>query len=146
MAKIARAMAVVTDEIRVSTRGHTDVVDVTRQVQRCVENSKLRDGIVTVFVLGSTAGVTTIEYEPGLCRDIKDAFERLAPSGAEYEHHRRWGDDNGHSHIRAALLGPSLTIPFSAGALRLGTWQQIVLVDFDTRARERELIVQMIGE
>lgn len=139
-------MAVVTDEIKVSTRGHTDVVDITRQVQRCVEKSKLRDGIATVFVSGSTAGLTTIEFEPGLCQDIKDAFERVAPSGAEYEHHRRWGDDNGHSHIRASLLGPSLAVPFSSSTLRLGPWQQIVLVDFDTRARERELVVQIIGE
>lgn len=139
-------MAVVTDEIKISTRGHTEVLDITRQVQQCVRKSKLRDGIATVFVAGSTAGLTTIEFEPGLCQDIKDAFERVAPGNIEYEHHRRWGDDNGHSHIRASLLGPSLTVPFSSGTLRLGTWQQIVLVDFDTRPRERDLIVQIVGE
>ena len=111
-----------------------------------VERSGLAGGIVTVFVVGSTAGLTTIEFEPGAVADLNGVFERLAPRHGEYRHHLRWGDDNGSSHVRAALLGPSLTVPFMARTLTLGTWQQIMLLEFDTRARTREVVVQIVGE
>lgn len=135
-----------TETIRLRSRGSTDVIDITRDVQAAVEKSRLRNGVAIVFVGGSTAGLTTIEFEPGLVKDIAAALERIAPRGGEYAHHERWGDDNGHSHIRASLIGPSLTVPFCDGRLTLGTWQQIVLLDFDTRPRDRELTVQMLGE
>ena len=106
----------------------------------------MRQGIATVFVVGSTAGITTIEFEPGAVADFNRLFEELAPRDAEYQHHLRWGDDNGSSHVRAALLGPSLTVPFAEGDLLLGTWQQIMLVEFDTRPRDREIVIQVIGE
>jgi secondary thiamine-phosphate synthase enzyme len=111
-----------------------------------VSEAKIADGIVTVFVPGSTAGVTTIEFESGALQDLKKAIERLAPEGIHYDHDVRWGDGNGFAHVRAALLGPSLTTPLVQGELLLGTWQQIVLVDFDNRSREREIIVQIIGD
>jgi secondary thiamine-phosphate synthase enzyme len=114
-------------------------------VQAIVAKSEAADGVAIVFVTGSTAGITTIEFEPGLVRDIKEAFERIAPAGAEYKHHERWGDDNGHSHIRASILGPSLSVPFQEKKLCLGAWQQIVLVDFDTQGRAREIAVQVVG-
>jgi secondary thiamine-phosphate synthase enzyme len=122
-----------------------DVVDLTGQVATLVQGSAMENGTVTVFVPGSTAGVTTIEFESGVVGDLKQAFERLIPRNIRYDHDARWGDGNGFSHVRASLLGPSLTIPFSAGRLLLGTWQQIVLVDFDNRPRDREVIVQVQG-
>lgn len=131
-------------EIRTSGQG--DAHDITGLVVDAVGESALADGIATILVVGSTAGVTTIEFEPGALADLTAVFERLAPRMAEYRHHLRWGDDNGSSHVRAALLGPSLTIPFLAGTLVLGTWQQIVLLEFDTRPRVREIVVQMVGE
>lgn len=140
------AMAVVSESLEFSTRGHTDVVDVTERVRKAVEESGLRDGTVTVFVVGSTAAVTTIEYEPGLVHDIRQVLDRIAPAGQPYRHHDTWGDDNGHAHLRASLIGPSVTVPFSDGRLALGTWQQIVVIDFDTRPRDREVRLQMIGE
>jgi secondary thiamine-phosphate synthase enzyme len=124
------------------TRGHTDIVDITREVASAVQGH----GVATVFVSGSTAGITTIEDEPGLLEDLKEAFERLAPSGRRYRHSETAGDDNGVSHVRAALLGPSLSVPVAEGRLLLGTWQQIVLVDFDTRPRTREITVQFVGD
>jgi len=133
------------ETIRLRTRGHTDVVDITERIEALLRHTGVESGIVTVFVIGSTAGITTIEFEPGLVQDIKAAFQRVAPTDARYEHHERWGDDNGHSHIRASLLGPGLTIPFNDKKLCLGTWQQVVLVDFDTQAREREIICQVLG-
>lgn len=132
--------------ISASTRGHGDVVDLTPQVSRVVSESRVGNGIAAVFAIGSTAGITTIEYEPGLVADLQEAFERLAKEGISYHHDLRWGDGNGHSHVRASLLGPSLTVPIEAGRLGLGTWQQIVLVDFDTRPRQREVLVQVMGE
>lgn len=120
--------------------------DITGQVQQAVLESGLLNGIVAVFVAGSTAGVTTIEYEPGLAHDMKTVMERIAPRDDFYEHEARWSDDNGHSHIRASLLGPSLILPFTEGQLVVGTWQQVVLVDFDTRPRSRSVIVQVLGE
>jgi len=130
----------------ISTRGQGDTHDLSPVVADAVRQSGLEDGIVTVFVVGSTAGVTTIEFEPGAVSDLNRLFDALAPRGAEYEHHLRWGDDNGSSHVRAALLGPSVTVPFTGGTPVLGTWQQIVLVEFDTRARRREVVVQIVGE
>ncbi|MFN3486999.1 MAG: secondary thiamine-phosphate synthase enzyme YjbQ [Planctomycetota bacterium] len=130
-----------TQTFRVRTRGHTDILDITSRVADAVHGR----GIATVFVSGSTAGITTIEYEPGLLQDLKDAFEKIAPERDAYHHHAT-GDDNGSAHVRAALLGPSVTIPFADGRLLLGPWQQIVLVDFDTRPREREITVQVISD
>jgi secondary thiamine-phosphate synthase enzyme len=130
----------------ISTKGQGDAHDVTRVVTRAVSGSGLRAGIVTVFVIGSTAALTTIEFEPGAVSDFNRLFETLAPRDADYRHHLRWGDDNGSSHVRAALLGPSLTIPFTDASLVLGTWQQIMLIEFDTRGRDREIVVQMVGE
>jgi secondary thiamine-phosphate synthase enzyme len=135
-----------TKRIEISTRGQGDTHDITARVAAAIEKSGLADGVVTIFVVGSTAGVTTIEFEPGAVSDFNAVMEELAPRGAEYRHHLRWGDDNGSSHVRAALLGPSLTVPFASRALALGTWQQIVLVEFDTRPRKRELVLQLIGE
>jgi secondary thiamine-phosphate synthase enzyme len=135
-----------TDSISVRTAGRTDIHDLTARVRQCVERSGLSAGQVTIFVGGSTAGLTTVEFEPGLVKDLKETFEKIAPEGADYHHHAAWGDDNGSSHVRAALLGPSLTVPFVGGKLALGTWQQIVLIDFDTRPRSRDLVVQMLGE
>ena len=130
----------------VSTRGQGDAHDITKVAAAALSDSGLRAGVATVFVVGSTAAVTTIEFEPGAIADLNRLFEMLAPRDGEYRHHLRWGDDNGSSHVRAALLGPSVTIPFISGKLALGTWQQILLLELDTRAREREVIVQLIGE
>lgn len=136
-----------TEELQVRTRGNNQVINITDEVAWAVGNSGVRDGVVTVFNVGSTAGITTTEFEPGLANhDIEAAFEKIAPAGARYEHEETWHDDNGHSHIRASLLGPSLSVPFSAGKLMLGTWQQIILVDFDTRSRTRTVICQIMGE
>jgi secondary thiamine-phosphate synthase enzyme len=137
---------VVTRKHEISTTGQGDAHDVTAIVARALGESGLRAGIVTVFVVGSTAGITAIEFEPGAVKDLNAVFEELAPREAEYQHHLRWGDDNGSSHARAALLGPSITIPFDGGKLLLGTWQQITLFEFDTRSRRRELVVQIVGE
>ncbi|RMH56271.1 MAG: YjbQ family protein [Candidatus Hydrogenedentota bacterium] len=131
-----------TKTLSISTKGNAQVLDITSEVERVVSESRLEEGTVTVFVPGSTAGVTTIEFEPGCCRDLADLFERIAPEDVDYEHHRRWGDGNGHSHVRAALLGASLAIPFVKRKLCLGTWQQIVLVDFDNRPRRRSVVIQ----
>jgi secondary thiamine-phosphate synthase enzyme len=131
---------------RVATNGQRDAHDITTQVGAAVAASKLKNGIVTVFVVGSTAVVTTIEFEPGAIGDLNDLLEQLAPRDRDYAHHQRWGDDNGSSHVRAALMGPSLSVPFVDGALVLGTWQQIMLLECDTRPRTREIVVQAIGE
>jgi len=130
----------------VPTRGQGDAHDITGAVAAAVTESTCAAGIATVFVVGSTAGVTTIEYEPGAIADLNRLFEEIAPREADYRHHLRWGDDNGSSHVRAALLGPSLTVPFAGGALLLGTWQQIILIEFDTRPRKREIVIQIVGE
>jgi secondary thiamine-phosphate synthase enzyme len=139
-------MAVSTQRIHLNTRGHTDIVDITGHVAEALESSGLHSGVLTVFVPGSTGGVTTIEYEPGLLKDLPEAFEKFAPTGVGYHHDATWGDGNGSAHVRAALMGASLTVPFSEGRMILGTWQQIVLIDFDNRSRDRELIVQILGE
>lgn len=136
-----------TEKINVKTKGNCDVVNITEQVSKAVTQSKIKSGIVTLFNVGSTAGITTTEYEPGLVNyDIEAAFERIAPRNSRYEHEETWHDDNGHSHVRAAVLGPSLAIPVTDGQMTLGTWQQIILVDFDTRPRTRTVICQIIGE
>jgi secondary thiamine-phosphate synthase enzyme len=133
-------------EIRVTTRGGGDMHDLTERVAESIASSRINEGTVTVFVPGSTAGITTIEFETGLLRDFPETFERIAPRDAVYEHDERWHDGNGHSHVRASLLGPSLTVPVRRGLPVLGTWQQIVLVDFDNRARERNVLVTVMGE
>jgi secondary thiamine-phosphate synthase enzyme len=136
-----------TEKINIQTKGNSEVVNLTEQIQSAAARSGISDGVVTVFVVGSTAGITTTEYEPGLVNyDIAELFEKIAPEGGRYEHELTWHDDNGHSHLRASLLGPSLTVPLVAGELTLGTWQQIVLVDFDTRERTRTVICQIIGQ
>jgi secondary thiamine-phosphate synthase enzyme len=129
----------------IATKGQGDAHDITDFVAASVAASACTGGIATVFVVGSTAAVTTIEFEPGAVADLNRLFEMIAPRDAEYRHHLRWGDDNGSSHVRAALLGPSLTIPFADRKLILGTWQQIMLLEFDTRPRKREIVVQVIG-
>ncbi|HLF14714.1 MAG TPA: secondary thiamine-phosphate synthase enzyme YjbQ [Bacteroidota bacterium] len=130
----------------VSSKGFTDVIDITGEVRGAVAAAGVKDGIVTVFVPGSTAGITTIEFESGAIEDLKDAIDRIAPRDIHYAHNARWGDGNGFSHVRSALLGPSVTVPFNDRQLRLGSWQQIVLVDFDNRPRKRDIIVQVLGE
>lgn len=138
---------VVTQRIEVSTQGHTHVIDIQQRVAQAVAQTGVRDGIVCVFVVGSTAGITTTEAEPGLLNhDLRALFERIAPRDAVYRHEETWHDDNGHSHVRASLLGPGIAVPLVEGRLTLGTWQQIVLIDFDTRPRRRTVIVQIVGE
>ena len=130
---------------QVETKGQGDVRDLTALVARGVKAAPFQSGLATIAVVGSTAGITTIEFEPGAVADFNRAWEQIAPRNGTYEHHLRWGDDNGSSHVRAAMLGPSLSIPFEGGRLLVGTWQQIVLVEFDTRPRTREVVVQLIG-
>jgi secondary thiamine-phosphate synthase enzyme len=138
---------VVTEQIKVRTKGNCDIINITDQVQQAISRSKIHCGTVTVFNVGSTAGITTVEFEPGLVnRDLAEAFERIAPQSEYYEHEETWHDDNGHSHVRATLLGPSLAVPFVDGQPTLGTWQQIILVDFDTRPRQRTVVCQIMGE
>ncbi len=129
-----------------STEAEMDVVDITKDVADILNECQASDGVVTVFVAGSTGALTTMEYEPGLVKDMKELFEKLVPRDHYYHHEERWHDKNGHSHVRASLIGPSVTVPFRDKRLMLGTWQQLVFFDFDVRARERELIVQINGE
>ncbi len=138
-------MLVHTSEIELSTRGDSEIVDITARVRSAVQDSKIVDGIGCVFVPGATGGLTTMEFEPGCVLDFQALLERLAPAGDDYEHEKRWGDGNGHSHLRAALLGPSLSFPISSGQPTLGTWQSMVFVDFDNRARDRRLIIKIVG-
>ena len=133
-------------EAQVETTGQGDAVDVTTTVAASLGASGIQAGIVTVFVAGSTAGVTTIEYEPGVVADLDRALEQVAPRRTPYRHHARWGDDNGSAHVRAGLVGPSLTVPFQSGRLLLGQWQQIVILEFDTQPRQREYVIQIVGE
>jgi secondary thiamine-phosphate synthase enzyme len=137
---------VVTKKISLSTQGECDIIDISHQVAEQLSQSGINNGTVTVFVAGSTAGVTTIEFEPGLISDLQGLWQRIAPKGIIYNHDRRWGDGNGHAHVRASLLGASLVVPFSNKRLSLGTWQQIVLVDFDNRPRSREIVLQIMGD
>jgi secondary thiamine-phosphate synthase enzyme len=137
---------VVTKRINVSTRGDGDTVDITEAVGRAIGESGISSGVVALFAVGSTLGLTTIEYEPGAVADLARVFEQIAPRDAAYRHELKWHDDNGHSHVRSALLGPSLVVPFVDRKLTVGTWQQVVLVDFDTRPRQREVVAQVMGE
>ncbi len=139
-------MPVRSASLSLSTRGQADVLDITAEVARAVAESGLKDGVATVFCPSSTSAVTTIEYESGCLADLRRLFDEIIPPDREYAHNARWGDGNGHSHVRAALLGPSLSVPFANGRLLLGTWQQIIYVDFDVRPRQRRLILQVIGE
>lgn len=132
--------------IELSTKGFSDIVDITRKVESALRDSGIRSGIITVFAVGSTASVTTIEYEKGVIEDLKAAIERLIPPDIPYRHDAAWGDGNGFSHVRAAILKPGITIPIIEGALALGTWQQVVFIDFDNRPRKRKIAVQVIGD
>ena len=136
-----------THRFKIKTQGNAQVLDLTPQLSSLLAKSEIRDGTATIFVVGSTAGITTTEFEPGLAKhDLKECFEKIAPPDAHYEHEATWGDDNGHSHVCASLLGPSITIPVIDGRFALGQWQQVVLIDFDTRSRDREIILQLLGD
>ena len=135
-----------TAEISLQSRGDTDIIDITDKVAQQVAGSNISRGTVNLFVAGSTAGITTIEFEPGLVADIRNMWARLIPQNVSYDHDRRWGDGNGYSHVRASLLGASLVVPFNNRQMLLGTWQQIVVIDFDARPRQRKIIVQLTGE
>jgi secondary thiamine-phosphate synthase enzyme len=139
-------LTVKTKQLSIHTKGEGDILDVTGAVAEAVVETRLKNGIVTVFVPGSTGALTTIEYEPGLLKDFPNMLERVAPKNLVYEHEKRWHDGNGHSHVRASLIGPSLTVPFANGRLTLGTWQQIIFMELDVRSRVRNLILQIIGE
>lgn len=136
---------VVSRTIQVQTHGDGHTVDITAQLQRAIGESGIQQGVATLFVIGSTAALTTMEFEPGLVSDLQRAFEQIAPADAPYAHEARWGDDNGHAHVRASLLGPSMSVPIVEGQATLGTWQQVVLIDFDTRPRQRRVVVQIMG-
>jgi secondary thiamine-phosphate synthase enzyme len=139
-------MMILSETISLTTKGFSDILDITHHVDAVIDRSRIENGLVTVFCPGSTGSVTTIEYESGMVGDLQKAIEKIVPSNIPYEHDKRWGDGNGFSHVRAALMKPSLTIPLIEGRLALGTWQQIVFIDFDNRRRERNLIVQIMGE
>ncbi len=139
-------MTVVTKSIKISSEQETDIINITDKVAKIVKQSGIKEGIAAVFVSGSTASISTIEFEPNLVEDMKQALERLVPSGIKYRHTETWGDDNGKSHVRATLMGPSAVIPFREGRLLLGTWQRLVCLDFDVPARSREIVVTMVGE
>lgn len=139
-------MQIVTKTIFLRSKGEGDMIDITPETSKILTQSKLRDGIITIFISGSTAAVTTIEYEPGLKQDFPSMLSRIAPRNMEYQHENMWHDGNGHSHVRASLIGPSLTVPFKDSTLMLGTWQQIVFLEMDARKRDRNVILQMMGE
>ena len=139
-------MVVYSAEINISTKGETDIIDITDKINDIIKKSKINNGIICIFVPGSTGSITTIEYEPGLKKDFPKALEKIAPKNIEYLHHNTWHDDNGRSHVKASLMGPSLTVPINNGKLIHGTWQQIVFIEFDTRPRQRDIITNLIGE
>lgn len=139
-------MASYYEELQFSTKGENDMKDITNDIQQVISSSKLKEGIICVFVPGSTGSLTTIEFEPGLQKDFPLAMNEIAPKNKDYAHHETWHDDNGRSHVKASLMGPSVTVPFHQGKLVHGTWQQIVFIDFDTRPRDRRIIVQLVGE
>jgi secondary thiamine-phosphate synthase enzyme len=139
-------MTVYGDDFDIRTRGENHMLDITEDVASIISRSTLENGIATIFVSGSTGAITTIEYEPGLMEDMPAAMERIAPRDAVYQHHLRWRDGNGHSHVRASIMGPGITVPFRNGQLLLGTWQQIVFIEMDVRPRNRQIRVQLIGE
>lgn len=135
-----------TKSISFSTKGHDDMINLTTKVSSQVNNSKVKNGIVTVFIPGSTGAITTIEYESGLVHDLKSILEKIIPSNKTYKHNMKWHDGNGHSHLKASLIGPSVTVPINKNKLQLGTWQQIIFIDCDNRSRNRNLVIQIIGE
>jgi secondary thiamine-phosphate synthase enzyme len=139
-------MKIITDNIRVSTKGRNDMIDITDMIQEVIKKNNFLEGNALCFVSGSTAALTTIEYEPGLIKDFPEALEKIAPMNKSYHHDNTWHDGNGYAHVRASLMGPSLILPFSKGNLLLGTWQQVILVDFDNRSRNRSIIIQLTGE
>ena len=139
-------MAVYDEDFDIQTKGEDHIIDITEDVASIVQNSNLTDGIACIFVSGSTGTITTIEYEPGLLEDMPEAMERLAPKDAVYQHHLRWQDSNGHSHVRASIMGPGITVPFRGGQMLLGTWQQIVFIELDVKPRNRQIRVQLVGE
>ena len=139
-------MVVITKQIKISSKSENDIIDITEQVANAISESGISNGTITVFVSGSTGAITTIEYEPGLVKDFPEMLSRISPDDINYEHEQRWHDGNGRSHVKASLVGPSLTVPFKDGQLLLGTWQQIVFLELDTRARTRNLVLQIIGE
>jgi secondary thiamine-phosphate synthase enzyme len=139
-------MTIKTGSLILNTQGNTDIFEISRDLERLISESGLSSGILTIFCPSSTSGVTTVEFEPGAVTDLKRLFEKLIPSKGDYAHNATWDDGNGHSHMRASLLGPSLTIPFVNKTMTLGTWQQVVYLDFDVRPRHRELVVQMLGD
>lgn len=139
-------MKVVSDTIKLQTKGEGDMIDMTSQLSNIVKESKIKNGTVTIFVSGSTAAVTTIEYESGLIHDFPEMLTRIVPKDLEYEHNNTWHDGNGHSHVRSSLIGPNITIPIIHGKLTLGTWQQVVLLEMDTRSRDRTVILQIMGQ
>lgn len=139
-------MTVLSKSIKISSKGENDMIDLTEKISEFISNSRIPNGIVTIFVSGSTGSITTIEYEPGLIKDFPKMLSRIAPKSLDYGHEQRWHDGNGHSHVKASLVGPSLTVPFKDGQMLLGTWQQIVFLELDTRGRTRNLVLQIIGE
>lgn len=139
-------MVIISKIIKLHSKGENDIIDITNDVEKIVQDCKIKSGTATIFVSGSTGALTTIEFEPGLIKDFPEMLERLAPKDIEYGHEQMWHDGNGHSHVKASLVGPSLTVPFTDGELLLGTWQQIVFVELDTRSRNRNLVLQIIGE
>ena len=139
-------MVVISKRISIQTKGENEILDITKLVEEVVNETKLKDGVVIVFVPGATGALTTIEYEPGLLNDFPNMLERIAPKSVSYDHEKRWHDGNGHSHVRASLIGPSITVPFVSGDLTLGTWQQIVFIELDVHSRSRSLVLQIIGE
>lgn len=136
---------VYSSQVEIQTKGNSDMLDLTDQVQKIITNSGIREGIVSLFTPSSTSALTTIEYEDGALDDLRRALDQIAPQAAEYKHNLRWGDGNGHSHLRAALIGPSLTIPINNHRMILGTWQQVLFIDFDVRPRQRNIVVQILG-
>ena len=139
-------MTVITKSIKIQSKGENDIIDITDKVSAKIQESSITSGTVTVFVTGSTGALTTIEYEPGLLKDFPDMLSRIAPDDLNYGHEQMWHDGNGHSHVKASLVGPSITIPFNDGIMLLGTWQQIVFIELDTRRRDREIVLQIIGD
>ena len=139
-------MSVYYDEVYIKTKGEVDIIDITKDIQSVISKSKIKSGIACIFIPGSTGCITTIEYEPGLKKDFPRILQKIAPKGEHYDHHETWHDDNGHSHIRASLIGPSITIPIKEEKLLHGTWQQIVFIELDTTPRQRNIVVQIIGE
>ena len=139
-------MKIITEEIKINTKGNCDIVNITDQAQSFISRNKMKEGNLSVFVVGSTASISTIEYEPGLKKDLSEILDKLIPPEHEYHHHDTWGDYNGHAHVRSTIVGCSQVLPFVSGELQLGTWQQLVLIDFDDKPRSRKVIMQLIGE